>query len=241
MKCSLLITVFSFVSLTLTASAMAAEPIFYAPFDGDPTAEISVGNGEAVVIGKPEYEEGKVGEGALLPGSAAFGYETEKNIDPEVGTVMFWVKLSKDSSLLTSQEEFFSIFIDNDNRMRLHLDPSDFGIHWFYKIGGQSGMAKKENIGWKEGEWHRVIATWERDKPLILYLDDEKISGANSRVLDPLPKSFFVGSYKGSSSFLKGAMDEFYIFDEYDVTEEPSEQSVEPGEKVATCWGKIKD
>ena len=241
MKCSLLITIFLFVSLTLTASAMAAEPIFYAPFDGDPIAEVSLGNGKADVKGNPKYVEGKVGQGALLAGSATFGYETNKNVNPEVGTIMFWVKLSKDNKLLTGQQEFFSMFVSDGNRIRLHLNQNNFGIHWFHRIDGLSGIARKENVVWKEGEWHHVTATWAGDKPLILYLDDEKIIGDNSGVLDPLPISFYVGSYKGSAPFLEAIMDEFYIFDEYDVTKEPGEESVEPGEKLATCWGKIKD
>ena len=151
MKRYLLTTIVLTAFLALTFKATAAEPIFYASFDDGPNADISAGNGEAVVKGNPKYEEAKMNDGALLGGSEAFGYETEKNVNAEVGTVMLWVKLSKDSDQLTSQEEFFSMYIDNDNRMRLHLDQNDFGIHWFYKIGGQSGIAQKANIGWKEG------------------------------------------------------------------------------------------
>lgn len=239
MKRNLLIMVVLLISLA-TISSKGAEPIFYLPLDGDPNAKISTGNGEAFIKGAPKYEDAKVDEGAVLSGADCLSFETENNVNPEVGTIMFWVKLSKDSTKLTSQEEFFSMYIDGNNRMRLHLDPNDFGIHWFYKIVGQSGIAKKANIEWKEDEWHRVIATWARDKSLILYLDDEKITGAQSKILDPLPELFYVGSYRGTGSFLQGTIDEFYIFDEYDVTKEP-QAPVEPVGKLATSWGEIKD
>jgi hypothetical protein len=233
MRNILLITL-SLILPILAASVMAAEPIFYASFDEGPNADISAGNGEAVVTGNPKYEAAKVNDGIVLIGSEHLAFETENNVNAEIGTVMLWVRLSKDSNMLNSQEEFFSMYIDNDNRMRFHLDNNDHGIHWFYKIGGQSGIAQKGEIDWKEGDWHHLIATWKRDDPLILYLDDEKIVGANSKVLDPLPATFQVGSYHGASSFLQGTIDEFYIFDEYDVTEEPGSEFVESSGKLAT-------
>lgn len=228
-------------SLVLTFSVACVEPIFYTPFDGDADAKVSAGNGKANITGAPKYENAKVGDGVVLSGRDFFAFETAKNVNAEVGTIMLWVKLSKDSSKLTTQEEFFSMYIDDNNRMRLHLDNTDLGIHWFYKIGGKSGIASKTNIGWKGGEWHRVIGTWQKGMPLILYLDNEKIVGAESMVLDPLPQLFYIGSYRGTGSFLQGTMDEFCIFDKYDITTEPAQSPVQFAGKLATYWGRVKE
>ena len=239
MRRNLLIVVVLLGSLTLTFSSMGAITL-YAPFDGNPDAKIAAGNAKGTVVGAPAYEKGMAGDALVLGGADAVGFETAKHINPAAGTVMFWVKLGKDSSTLTAQQEFMSIYVDNDNRRRLHLDQNDHGIHWFHKVAGKSGMAKKEEIAWKAGDWHHMIASWQQGKPLILQLDDEKIEGGESDLLDPMPKLFHVGSYKGTGSFLQGTIDEFYVFDEYGVTEEPT-ASVDSVNKLATTWGSVKD
>ena len=236
MRRNLLAAIVLIASLTLVVSAVGIEPIFYAPFDGSPDAAISAGNGQGTIIGNLQYEQ----EGVVLSGSEAIGFETAGNIDPAAGTIMFRVKLSMDTTELTTQQEFFSIYIDNDNRRRLHLDQNDHGIHWFHKVGGVSGIAQKADVEWKTGEWHRIIASWENGKPLILYLDDEMLEGGESNILDPMPEFFHVGSYRGTGSFLQGTIDEFYVFDQYGVIDEPT-APVELTGKLTTSWGKVKD
>lgn len=219
---------------------VGATPTLHEPLDGNSDAKIAAGNAKGTVVGAPTYEEGMAADAFVLGGADAVGFKTAKEHESCGRDGYVLGQVGEDSSTLTAQQEFMSIFVDSDNRRRLRLDQNDHGIHWFHKVAAVSGMALKEEIGWKAGDWHRIIASCQKGKPLILQLDDDKIEGGESDLLDPMPAMFHVGSYKGTGTFLLGTMDEFYVFDEYGVTEAPT-APVDSVDKLATTRGSVKD
>ncbi len=226
-----------------------AREIFHNSLDSREAIEAAGGE----IFGTPTFEDAEIGKGIYTQNPEdGVRFPTEGHLVLEQGTIMVWVKVMKEISDQPIEAMVFVAYEDGSNAFYIvHSNVNaPFGVNEFsfgMKIGGTWYDASIEP-DWKKGELHHVAGTYGKDG-MKLYVD-YKLAAENPQKGGPvaLAKGMWIGS--GSMDVNAGwfrpsfwIQDDVRIFDEQLTAaqiEKASILAVEPTDKLASTWGKVK-
>jgi hypothetical protein len=155
------------------------------------------------------FTDGRYGQGIQVDYGDRLYYSTTGNIDPEQGSIEFWLKPDWNGD----DEEsyiFFEVGYEWFNRMRIMKDGANNLRLMVWDDDTEYGVAY--NVGdWLAGEWHHIAATWQGDE-IALYVDGAQVGWADEVSMPSvLADELFVGSAALEMQYAQGVMDEFRI------------------------------
>ena len=239
MKRALCIFVIALVGIPF----LSAKETFYCSLDSQEVVEDQDGTVKAGKFEKAKFGEGfyseKVGDIITFPVEDRF-------TNLEAGTVEFWVKMGVDAVKVIEERCWFLTYLTPNDAIYIVLD-GKYAPHKArlrIKSGGTWYNCDGPSLDWKKGEIHHVAGTWGQDG-MKLYLDGEQ-AGTNIFKGGPTVFATIFGINNNSVTPVQPTetvVDELRISDHQKGADElvmgPPE-SVDPTEKVAGTWGKIK-
>ena len=243
----LLGSVFVILVFALIQSNMVdAKEIFYNSLDSKEAVEASGGK----VFGGA-FKDAKYGKGIYTDGAnQAVRFPSEGNLIIEQGTIMLWVKVVQPKQ--AGESFMFMAYEDGQNAFYLvhsHGTYCPNGVAFAMKIGGTWSFAN-EDVNWKKDELHHIAGSYGKDG-MKLYVDS-KLAGEDKAIKGgplALPPSIWIGSsnldkWPGDVLPSYWIEDEVRIFDEQlneaEIETASGPTVVEPADKLATTWGKVK-
>ncbi len=153
--------------------------IFYAPFEGSLDATEARGDKTGEAIGKPEFAEGRRGQG-LVVGAAGASYATRDNWSLERGSLALWVKPLNWRGDDSHYHKLFDVKLGRKGRFLLYKYKSTtWGLTCFLDPGedprGKIYFYRRIN-DWRPGQWRHVAWTWTRLEGMALYLDGRRVA-----------------------------------------------------------------
>ncbi len=212
------------VSLLCSFALHAAEPIFYAGFDGSLEPVSARGSKTFKTETPVSFQDGIRGK-ALVIGTDPQGvrhgvaYPHEKNLNWTEGAISFWLK---PVNWKGSDTGFFVPVFDAKAGKNYFMIYKYCVGETFYFMRGEHGFwlfTQFKPGEWKPGEWHHVVCNWNPVQ-LSMYIDGRLVT--EQRIHFPLrnlePKSdFLLGEFKHSFKYQQpgrlSLLDEFKIFD----------------------------
>ncbi len=180
----------------------------YCPFDDE--TECRAGGERAPVEEKEiSFAPGRTGKGIVLKEGSSLSYSSQDNIDPQKGTVMFWLKpvwSSKDQRKhpFFSYGENLNIFFDKEFKVELGLnDP-------YISLSAQSNHEAGEMI-------HLGLTYNLLEEEYKLYLDGNQMDVSTGSLSQSNYENLDVGT--GEKGAAEGVMDDLKIFNRV-LTEE---------------------
>jgi hypothetical protein len=175
---------------------------FEGSFDGA-DGEMGYGNGLSFVPGHK-------GKAILFNDEDTLYYATDNNINPQQGSIEFWLKPEWNGND-NQNYVFFEIGDSWFNRFRITKDGANnfrFMI-WSTKIEYDAAC----NVSsWMANEWHQVRVTWQNDT-ISINLDGTLCDTQSSVVMpDSLSSRFYIGSSASQDLQAQSVIDEFIIY-----------------------------
>jgi len=162
------------------------------------------GYGKGVLFA-PGYD----GQGVLFNEENSLHYYDENNIDPQQGSIEFWVKPFWDGDD-GRDYVFFEIGDTWFNRFRITKDGANNFRFMVWSSDTEFDAACNVS-GWTANSWHKVIAIWQHDH-IALYLDDGLCDTETSVVLpSSLGPRLYIGSSAQQDLQAQAVIDEFII------------------------------
>ena len=119
-------------------------------------------------------------------------------------TIEYWFKGSNLQSAVRIQDGRSSIVSGWNNQHIISSASAEVGTYNGVAIGPAA----------TDGSWHHIAITWEQNFDFKSYLDGVVVDQRNARVF-PLPTfnaDMFIGSFNGTSEFMKGMIDEVRVW-----------------------------
>ncbi|MDD5697764.1 MAG: sugar-binding protein [Victivallaceae bacterium] len=195
-------------------SGQNKSPIMYFPMDERAGELVLDQNGKMGVIQAAEWTEGKFGSALRFDGKNSY---VEIDAANELGsnelTLSAWIKPETFQVTESAKPVLLCHGYYKKNGWYVQLEPT----------GGIQVVLNKNNTlttvttltGLQLNRWHHVAVTMIRNNGLKIYIDGEKISEKQSKMIDWLPASapLYIGKYKNRRFEYKGSIDEIKIFD----------------------------
>ncbi len=203
--------------------------IFHCSFDKTLTPQIAKGSKVPVKQGKVEFKPGKEGDAVKLgKGGVSLGYKSFKNIDPEIGTIAFWIKpVNWQPEKIAAKDlvyPFFNLSRGMDS-MDLFISQRKAWANLNFALNSDLNKipyqtrALHYSIGgvWNKGQWAHLAICWDfKFKGRIaLYFNGKLISEKSSAGL--LKRPFFkriADIFRLGASPHKHCMDATILMDE---------------------------
>ena len=213
MKCSALTIIFSGLLLNLSGGDLSKNIIFRLDFEKGLKPDVAKGNATPNFLGNKEmlkFSRGIRGKG-LVTGIAkqAVRFKAPGNINPQKGTVSFWVKGFPGVRWNLRDRKFYHFFqwINKDN-IRIYK----------YSINSFTRFYERKKIHfyppYKEDEWNFFAFTWN-GPDLKWYLNGELVNNViREKPFPPVSKhSFFeIGQFQGKGGTENRVTDELIIY-----------------------------
>ena len=202
-----------------------------ADIDDDVAIDV-IGGHDGTIFGEPEIIEGQLNEALEFDGVSDY-----IEADIPAGLLLDGITFE-----LWFQQEApigWGIMVKiNPGEIELSIDGGAPEI-WNDNLGGVAAQ-----ISFSDGNWHHAAIPISKDN-MVLYLDGEKI-GENASNLNFADQQKMTIARDPTFDFWPGMIDEVRIYDR-PLSEEEVQQnmeakgiSVEPADKLAETWGKIK-
>jgi len=246
--------------LPVLAVAQQEGMILYLPLsegNGDIVMDQSGNGNDGELSGGPKWVAGKNGSGLYLDGED--DYIELANILTEAGTIEFWFKPDWDGSDPEDYRLFDAgtgsiYFFIAKGANHADINPEDFGLYF-----EDASDADWQDIEFNPdgvivaGQWHHIAATWEfGGGSAFMYINGEQLATSPRTLGDfpPLNPNIRFGLevivYVASRNGAKGVMDEIAVYDRALTIDEIAIDlaelgfAVEPMDKAASVWGRIK-
>lgn len=226
------------------------------PFDegqGDVVADMS-GNGHDGSIEKAEWVEGKFGKALSFNGSDSFVEIpfADDFVITEAITLGAWVAANVPFApewrgIINARKSTYGPFL-------LHTGGAAKAEIGLYLQGAWTWLRTASSL--EKGVFHHVVGTYDLEDGLHIYFDGELndgegSAGAKPGEIDETPdEGVVIGhNYNNAGRWWDGVIDEVVIYNRALSAEEIAELStiplsdlmaVEPGDKLAATWGRIK-
>jgi len=107
--------------------------------------------------------------GALFPPNAMLAYPDRGGVDPQEGTIAFWVRMEWDPASAVEGKALADMSTGTwENRFELRLGPRYIGLLLTTSDGVEQGCGAA--MQWTKGEWHHVAVEWG-DSVMQMYID----------------------------------------------------------------------
>lgn len=163
--------------------------LFHCRFDAEAVEkavqpETARGDNRVISFSNCAVAEGKEGYGIRIGSENQPGfirYPAVRNLDPQRGTIEFWVRLNWDCTEATSRLK--RVFFDTGtsssrNRIFIHFFDYTFRFGIFDSAGGFHFVDSSSFPDWKAGQWHHVACGWDLAKKQMLIRVDDQIESA---------------------------------------------------------------
>ena len=156
------------------------------------------------------FAEGRYGQGVLIDNADTLTYTTAGNLNPEAGTIEFWVRPDWDG---------------DDGQMHIFFEtaPADYGIQIgkdgvgnlqfiIWTPTGVQGVGRSL-LDWQAGEWHHLAAVWDTSG-MAVFIDGQE-ADSNQAATPPkaIGATLFVGASPDLGWQADAAIDELRISD----------------------------
>lgn len=243
--CLAMVLVFSLVGFGLASGVLPEGLVFLMTFDegsGDTSHDLSGFGNDGDVIGKEDWVDGKH-KGAFHFDGAT--YITVPNAKPlseltHPMSVGFWAN----PDALGGWQQV--VEMDGDSGWKMGFGDPGVIVWTTYHVKDFFTTTLIE-----DGEWVHAVSTWDGEEAIV-YINGEPedpIPGAGAIDVTNEP-SLDIGYRRTSSaSWYSGGIDELFVFDRV-IDENEVKQimngfadmlAVEPGAKLATSWGNLKN
>jgi arabinan endo-1,5-alpha-L-arabinosidase len=243
-----------------TGYALGKGVVLYLKFDegaGDIAKDSSGKGNDGKLVNKPIWEKGKSGRGILFKGKD--NYVEIPNVLGDKGTIEFWFKPNwdggDDKSYRLFDATFGSIYFFIGKGAE-HQDFPNTEMGFYFE---DASDADWQNVDVdvtdvvKAGEWYHLAATWEYNGgTAAFYINGEQVAAPPKKTgatpnLNPNPRiGLSATNYIAAANSAEGVIDEFVIYDralsadEIKADMESTALAVDPQDKIATVWGRIK-
>jgi hypothetical protein len=246
MLCFVVVLVFSLISLNLAIGALPEGLVFLMNFDegsGDVVHDLSGYGNDGVVEGKVDWVNGKYGKAFNFDGATNITVENAKPLSDLTHpmSVGLWINPSAVGGWRSILE------MDGPAGWKIGLHTTGNVIVWTTYHIQDFGA----NTPIEVGEWSHIAATWDGSTALI-YLNgelDATVPGAGVINVQDVPGLHLGFRSTSRASWYEGAVDEAFVFNRVIDEDELKEYvagfadilAVEPGGKLTTTWGSMKD
>ncbi len=164
-----------------------------------------------IKISPTGFDTGKKNDGVVIKTNNVLTYSTVKNIDPNKGTVDFWVK-----PYWNGNDDSSHYFIDvgeskDSNRISIY---KNFGNRLVFDLidgAGNINTVSADVSSWKANVMHNIRTTW-RSNEIMLYVDGVLVgSDLSVNVPSSLGNDLFIGSNMDKVSQATAVIDELSI------------------------------
>ncbi|MFO7936995.1 MAG: LamG domain-containing protein [Kiritimatiellia bacterium] len=206
--------------ILVLSHASAADILMHCSFDKSLDADYAAGN-KTGLSRTESYVPGKTGQAVQIDSAdAELIYSAVDNLDKARGSIVLWVKCSWEEDSRTPH----AFFWENG--------PRKAGLNsiWIWKYGStlrfdvrdpQDRFVTTDITGWKPGEWHHIVATWDCHKGIALYIDGKCCAGGASDKSKPFivyqwntfPFRWFQIGGDSSGHPVDGLIDDLRIYD----------------------------
>ncbi len=200
--------------------------LFYAGFDESKDADYAIGDAKARDIegGGTLNADGLGFRGSALRTGDAEGYvdyAAKGNINPEEGTIEFWIYAQDWDPREGEYHRFFNVTCDGEISFRIR--PPGVGDFVVRSTKTTASRANGSNV--RKGKWHWYALTWKKDERLGFYIGAINASSGkigthdNSSASGPTPvvqnlQRIQLGDFRGRvERRVNTLIDEVYIYD----------------------------
>lgn len=182
----------------------------YIPFDDSAAPAKALGAKTVKPDAKPSFTSGIVNRAINISGKK-IDYNPSKNFDIKQGSLVLWVKLNQDFSLLKEaitlfRSGHFALSVQPTRKQLFFMTGMHNGEYFRWDYSPQSNLVK----AWKAGQWHQIAAIWDiKSGRKELYIDGILTGSAtSSRMSSSISPAgqLFIGEG------LNGSMDELVCF-----------------------------
>ena len=171
-----------------------SDVLFYAPFDGNVTPALALGDKTPQTEGQPRFQPGKRGQAVVCQDKQfSLSYPAAGNLNPRHGSLAIWV----------AAVDWHHGDGKNHNFMTLRGDPTyllytyiSLPTYFLQLAPNNANPHVGADVDWQPGEWHHLVATWQ-EGDFCLYVDGT-LRGMDSETMS-LPRKlgdvFDVGSH----------------------------------------------
>lgn len=251
MKNGMRICVVLFVMLFPVINLMGAPDnslVLHFTFDegaGDQLIDDSIYKNDGEVKGNPKWVDGKSGKALEFDGvgDSVLVENSDSLSMKKALTMAMWVKAGASAEIKHAGIEKGGWEVGEYSLYPVYENGT---VIQFFDLPAACGDAviKGPSIA---GDWHYLVGTWD-GKNISLYIDGEVVkSGACEGELKAGAQPLHIGSRLGGERFLTGIVDEVRIYNRALTKDEVKKDmetfgnvSVDPLQKLATCWANVK-
>ncbi|HUS80078.1 MAG TPA: LamG-like jellyroll fold domain-containing protein, partial [Armatimonadota bacterium] len=181
------------------ALAVTVEDVtFYAPFDGDLTPAIALGDPTPQVEGEPGFTEGRRGQGVLVGGPGSqLQYPSAGNVNLAEGTVMCWVKPVDWEARDGRNHWFWDLWAKQGPGRFILYKYGAWQTYFYVRDDAGDIQVARATFMWQPGEWAHVCGTWRQGENDI-YINGERVSDAQCTPMREMADIFRVGAPSGA-------------------------------------------
>jgi hypothetical protein len=246
MLCLVTVLVFSLVGFGLASGALPEGLVFLMTFDegsGEDVHDLSGYGNNGVVVGKTDWVDGKYGKAFNFDGAT---HITVQNAEPlgkltHPMSVGLWINPTVVGGWRSILE------MDGPTGWKIGLHNGTDAVVWTTYFVKDFVAATPVEVD----RWTHIAATWDGAEALI-YVDgvlDATVPGGGVIDVSDVPTLDLGYRSSSSASWYEGAVDEAFVFnrliDENELTKYVNGfgdiLAVEPGRKLTTMWGSMKD
>ena len=202
----------------LSAGEAPPKLILHVPFDGNTQPAYCASPGATASHVHVAFHPGKKGQAAEL-GSPQYPcglvLRAPSLCSKERGSLALWYRPSWDPADGAERNRSRMLVTDEvraGGLGRFRLTLAGGGVHFAWRGRGvQSASAPMRN--WKKQTWHHIVATWDCEKGIALFLDGERAAERGLKWRLPASDILYVGADPRGLHLAEGWLDELRLYD----------------------------
>lgn len=221
--------------------------------EGNVAKDSSDAGNEGTIAGPKKWQDGMFGKALEFDGSSVYvEVAANDSIILEELTIVAWANLKPSKG---TRWQSIMMRGQNPRNYLLAVDKDTQTLQLSVTKGAENAWGgTKGGPVLTDGKWHHIAGVWGENEGFVIYTDGEEV-GKQAYVkpsLDANPAQMRIGDGSNGGHQCEGLLDEIALFnvplsqdDIKTVMEEGLEKAtgflaVEPENKLATTWGKLK-
>jgi len=192
--------------------------LLHVPFDNDAKPAFAAAGGCSASYVHTEFEPGKKGNAAKIGSSAlpcGLVLRAQGLVPKSRGSLALWYRPDWDPADPDARRRDHVLVTDERRSVglgRFRLAVAGGSVHFAWR-GRTVQSASAPIAAWKAKEWHHIIATWDSEKGIALFLDGKPAADLAVRWRLPATDILYVGADSRGLSTADGWLDELRLYD----------------------------